>query len=155
MFTILALAFLYGVVHAAVPGHGKTVVGSYFVANRSRWTGGFLMGGIISFLKGTTAIAIVVLMSLVLHLKELETANEGAAIGCVSYALVILIGCVLFWRAITGRGCGHSHGLLERHHVDHAADSDINHRDFAAPFHDRGYGDNDKALVEGGISNGS
>jgi nickel/cobalt transporter (NicO) family protein len=107
--TILALAFLYGAVHAAVPGHGKTVVGSYFVTNGARWRSGFVMGGLISAIKGATAIALVLLLSLVLHLKELETANQGATIGCVSYALVAVIGCVVFWQAATGRGCGHSH----------------------------------------------
>jgi nickel/cobalt exporter len=110
--TILALAFLYGIVHAAVPGHGKTVVAAYFVVNRARWCRGFFMGGLISMLKGATAIAIVFLMSLVLHMKELETANQGAVIGTVSYALVAIIGCVVFWRAATGRDCGHSHRLL-------------------------------------------
>ncbi len=114
---ILALAFLYGVVHAAVPGHGKTVVGSYFIANRARWRSGLFMGGVISILKGVTAIAIVVLMSLVLHLKEMTTANQDAVIGCISYALVVAIGGVVFWRAATARGGGpnnapaaHAHG---------------------------------------------
>lgn len=115
---ILALAFLYGVVHAAVPGHGKTVIGSYFVANRARWRSGLFMGGVISILKGVTAIAIVVLMSLVLHLKEMEAANQGAVIGCVSYGLVAVIGCVVFWRAATARGCGHNHGVAAHSHLD-------------------------------------
>ncbi|MGB8181577.1 MAG: hypothetical protein WCF13_04325, partial [Stellaceae bacterium] len=104
---ILALAFLYGALHAAAPGHGKTIVGSYFVANESRWRSGLFMGGVISLLKGLMAIAIVVVMSLILHLKELETANQGAVVGCVSYALVVVIGCVVFWRTATGRDCGH------------------------------------------------
>lgn len=113
---ILALAFLYGVVHAAVPGHGKTVVGSYFVANRARWRSGLVMGGVISLLKGLTAIAIVVVMSLFLHLKEMTTANQDAIIGCVSYGLVVAIGGVVFWRAAMGRGCGHNHGPAAHTH---------------------------------------
>lgn len=115
---ILALAFLYGVVHAAVPGHGKTVVGSYFVANRARWRSGLFMGGVISLLKGVTAIAIVVVMSLLLHLKEMTTANQDAVIGCISYGLVVVIGGVVFWRAATWRGCGHDHGAAT-HRYDH------------------------------------
>jgi nickel/cobalt transporter (NicO) family protein len=131
--TILALAFLYGVVHAAVPGHGKTVVGAYFVANKARWRSGFFMGSLISMLKGATAIAVVFLMSLVLHMKELETANQGAVIGTVSYALVAVIGCIVFWRAAKGRDCSHSHGLLACGHEhdaahDHDRDNSAMHR---------------------------
>jgi nickel/cobalt transporter (NicO) family protein len=109
LLTILALAFLYGVVHAAGPGHGKSVVGSYFVANEARWASGFLMGGVISLMQGATAIAIVFLMSLVLHSRELRVANQGALVDCVSYGIVALIGVVLFWRAATGRGHDHAH----------------------------------------------
>jgi nickel/cobalt transporter (NicO) family protein len=126
VLTILGLAFLYGAVHAAVPGHGKTIVGSYFVANQARWLSGFFMGGLISMLKGATAIAIVIVMSVVLHMRELETANQGAVIGTVSYALVVVIGCMVFWRAATGRDCGHSHGLFGPDH-DHGALHDHTH----------------------------
>jgi nickel/cobalt transporter (NicO) family protein len=109
LLTILALAFLYGVVHAAGPGHGKSVVGSYFVANEARWASGFLMGGVISLMQGAMAIAIVFLMSLVLHSRELRVANQGALVDCISYGIVTLIGLVLFWRAATGRGHDHAH----------------------------------------------
>jgi nickel/cobalt transporter (NicO) family protein len=109
LLTILALAFLYGVVHAAGPGHGKSVVGSYFVANEARWASGLLMGGVISLMQGATAIAIVFLMSLVLHSRELGVANQGALVDCISYGIVTLIGLVLFWRAATGRGHDHAH----------------------------------------------
>jgi nickel/cobalt exporter len=108
-FAVLALAFLYGVVHAAAPGHGKTVVGSYFVANDARWFTGLIVGGIIALLQGITAIVIVFVLSLVLHARELQVANRGALVDCVSYGIVAAMGVVLLWRAVTNRGCGHSH----------------------------------------------
>jgi len=124
---ILALAFLYGVLHAAAPGHGKTIVGSYFVANESRWRSGLFMGGAISLLKGLVAIAIVVVMSLILHVKEIETANQGAIVGCVSYALVVVIGCAVFWRTAMGRDCGHSYGRAASGHVHGATCASADH----------------------------
>ncbi len=132
--TILALAFIYGVVHAAMPGHGKTIVGSYFVANEARWRSGLFMGGLIAALQGATAIAIVFLMSLILHLKELATANQGAVIGSVSYALVVVIGCVVLWRSATGRDCGHGHGRAQSHHNRDVA-HDCDRHDTAAHRH--------------------
>jgi nickel/cobalt transporter (NicO) family protein len=119
--TIMAVAFVYGVVHAAAPGHGKTVVASYFVANHSRWIGGVFMGGVISVLQGATAIAIVFVLSLALHLKELQIANQGALVSSLGYAMVAAIGMMSFWRAATGRGCVHAHApALARAAHEHA-----------------------------------
>jgi len=74
------------------------------------------MGGVISILKGVTAIVIVVLLSRVLHLKDMTTANQDAVIGCISYGLVVVIGGVVFWRAAMGHGCGHDHGPVAHAH---------------------------------------
>lgn len=122
ILTILTLAFFYGVLHAAGPGHGKTVVGSYFVANEARWRAGVLMGGLISLMQGLTAIAIVFLMSLALHAKEFQVANQSALVDCVSYGFVAVIGAVLFWRAATGRGCEHTHPPAMRRPIGDAHD---------------------------------
>ena len=43
-------AFLFGMVHAAGPGHGKTFTLSYFLAENPRVGRGILFGGLISIL---------------------------------------------------------------------------------------------------------
>jgi ABC-type nickel/cobalt efflux system permease component RcnA len=138
--TILSLSFLYGILHAVGPGHGKSVVASYFVANEARWTSGMVMGGAISLLQGLTAIVIVFLLSLVLHAKQLQVQDRGALIEFISYGLVAVIGAVMFWRGITGRGCAHDHGKIDlgraRHdhaHHDHAHDHGHAHHHHPAP----------------------
>ena len=135
-FTILALAFFYGVLHAAGPGHGKSIVAAYFVANEARWTSGVVMGGIISLLQGLTAIVVVFLLSLVLKTSQMAVENNGAMVEFISYGLVVLIGLVLFYRAVTGKGHNHHHGPVSFGHDHHD-------HDHHACGHDHGHHDHD------------
>ena len=137
-FTILALAFFYGVLHAAGPGHGKSIVAAYFVANEARWTSGVVMGGIISLLQGLTAIVVVFLLSLVLKTSQMAIENNGAMVEFISYGLVVLIGLVLFYRAVTGKGHNHHHGPVSFGHDHHD-------HDHHACGHDHGHHDHDHA----------
>jgi len=118
---ILGLSFLYGALHAVGPGHGKAVVASYFVANRARWTSGIVMGSLISLIQGVSAIAMVGLLAIVLQWRQFEVLNRTASVEFVSYALIALLGAVMLFRALTGRG----------HHHDHDHDHDHDHHDHA------------------------
>jgi nickel/cobalt transporter (NicO) family protein len=124
MLTILSIAFLWGVLHAAGPGHGKTLVAAYFATTEARWTSGIIMGGVISLLQGLTAIIVVFILAAVLHELQQEVRLRGAAIELVSYGLVAALGLVMLWRAVTGQGHNHHHGPIgashEAHDHDHA-----------------------------------
>src|SRR5215469_6881599 len=67
---ILVLAFLYGVLHAIGPGHGKSVVASYFVGRHARWASGVVMGGLISVIQGISAIILVGLLAIILQWRQ-------------------------------------------------------------------------------------
>ena len=135
-FTILALAFFYGVLHAAGPGHGKSIVAAYFVANEARWTSGVVMGGLISLLQGLTAIVVVFLLSLVLKTSQMAVENNGAMVEFISYGLVVAIGLVLFYRAVTGKGHNHHHGPVSFGHDHHGHDHGHGHDH---EYHDCGH----------------
>jgi nickel/cobalt transporter (NicO) family protein len=115
---ILGLAFFYGVLHAAGPGHGKTVVASYFVAHHARWTSGILMGSLISLIQGVSAIVLVGTLAMVLRAKQIEVLNRGTMVEFVSYGLIVVIGVWTFYRAATG----------ELHHHDHQVEGGMSHR---------------------------
>jgi nickel/cobalt exporter len=116
LLTILSIAFLWGVLHAAGPGHGKSVVAAYFVATEARWTSGIVMGGVISLLQGLTAIVTVFILAAILHGLQTKVQLDGAMIELVSYGLVAILGLVMFWRAVTGRGHSHHHGPIGTAH---------------------------------------
>lgn len=151
-FTILALAFLYGVLHAVGPGHGKSIVAAYFVANEARWTSGVIMGGVISLLQGLTAIIVVFLLSLVLKTSQMAVENNGAMVEFISYGLVVLIGLVLFYRAVTGKGHNHSHGPFGQDHGHAHHDHAHDHHEHHACGHDHGHDHHDHAPARSGTS---
>lgn len=113
----LGLAFLYGVLHAAGPGHGKTVVASYFVARRRHWTAGIVLGGFISLIQGISAIAIVGGLGIILKRAGLDVLSQTTLVEAVSYALIALIGGSLLIQALRGaEHHHHHHGPADHHH---------------------------------------
>lgn len=42
LLALVALAFVFGVVHALMPGHGKSVLVSYHLGQPGRWSEGLL-----------------------------------------------------------------------------------------------------------------
>jgi nickel/cobalt exporter len=119
MALILGLAFLYGVLHAVGPGHGKAVVASYFVANHSRWTSGIVMGSVISLIQGVSAIVLVGLLAIVLQWRQFDVLNRSTLVEFVSYGLIAALGLVMLYRAVTGKGCAHGPAHSHEHDHDH------------------------------------
>ena len=58
-YTLMGISFLYGIFHAAGPGHGKAVISSYLVANNETWRRGIVLSFASAALQAATAIAIV------------------------------------------------------------------------------------------------
>lgn len=116
---ILLLSFLYGLFHAAGPGHGKFVVASYFVANRASPRDGIVMSGLIALTQAVVAIALVGVFALILGGNAVALIGNVTWVELVSYALIMVLGLWMVWGGIVGRGCSHSHGPGHTHDHDH------------------------------------
>jgi nickel/cobalt exporter len=128
-YTLLGISFLYGVFHAAGPGHGKAVISSYLVANNETWRRGIVLSFASAILQAFTAIAVVGVAAVFLGATAKAMGNTVRVIEIVSYALILLIGLRLLWvkgRAflqVLGGGKGHHHhGHEHGHHHHHAHD---------------------------------
>ena len=113
--TLLFFSFLYGVVHAAGPGHGKVVISSYLLAQESRVRRGIQLSFLTALVQAFSAIALVGFLALVLDLTRREAAAKVQLLEIASYGLIILLGLWMLVAALRGKlGCGHDHG-----HHDH------------------------------------
>lgn len=132
-YTLLGISFLYGIFHAAGPGHGKAVISSYLVANDETWRRGIVLSFASAILQACTAIVIVGVAAAMLGATAKAMGDTVRVIEIVSYALILLIGLRLFW--VKGRAFlrllrseAHAHHVHEHgHHHAHAHDHDHHH----------------------------
>jgi nickel/cobalt exporter len=151
-YTLLGISFLYGIFHAAGPGHGKAVISSYLVANDETWKRGIVLSFASAVLQALTAILIVGIAAVLLGATASMMGNAVRAIEIVSYLLIALIGARLLWvkgrafvtllRAETSGHAhdhGHHHGHDHDHGPHHAHDHGHDHgHDHAHHHHDHG-----------------
>lgn len=129
-YTLLGISFLYGIFHAAGPGHGKAVISSYLVANDETWRRGIVLSFASAILQALTAIAIVGIAAALLGATAKAMGNTVRVIEIVSYGLIVLIGLRLLWvkgraflhllRGETHSHHAHDHGHHHDHHHGHA-----------------------------------
>ncbi len=159
---LLGLSFLYGVFHAAGPGHGKAVISSYVVANHETWRRGVVLSFASAMLQAFVAVAFVGIAAWVFNATMATMCTTERYIEVASYALIALIGLRLVWvkgRALlaTARGLSrplqavgaavtphdHKHGHDHKHddHHDHKHDhAHHGHDHHGHDHHDHGHG---------------
>jgi nickel/cobalt exporter len=101
-WTLFGVSFLYGIFHAAGPGHGKAVISSYVVANEETWARGVVLSFASALLQALVAVAIVGVAAALLNATAATMSATVRWIEIVSYALIVLIGLRLLW--VKGRG---------------------------------------------------
>ena len=117
-FSVLAFAFIYGVLHAAGPGHGKAVISSYVLANGETARRGAIIAFLAAMLQAVSAIAIVGVMTLVLRMTSASMTRTAGLLEIASYVLIVAIGVSLVWRAVRGRGASRAHAHAHAHSHD-------------------------------------
>ena len=158
--TLAALSFAYGILHAVGPGHGKTIISSYVVANEETVRRGVIISFIAAGLQALTAVALVGLLLFGLNASGLQVNAWSNQLESVSYAMIALVGLYLLstqlirllrrWRGIPTAHAApnpathrhddhHHHNHAHDHHGHHhapgeACDHIVNARELAGPF---------------------
>ncbi|SCZ39186.1 High-affinity nickel-transport protein [Afifella marina DSM 2698] len=92
------VSFIYGIVHAAGPGHGKVVISSYILANEKTARRGVLIAFLAAFLQAIVAVALIGALAAVLGLTSFAITDTAEAFEIGSYGLVLALGLFLLLR---------------------------------------------------------
>lgn len=101
LLALLVIAFSYGVLHAAGPGHGKAVATLYLLSHGKKLGRGIVLGTSIAFLHGFSGIALVVAVHFILRrglTGSLEAATRTTQL--ISYSLIFLLGAILLVKSL-------------------------------------------------------
>jgi nickel/cobalt transporter (NicO) family protein len=109
---LLGLSFLYGVFHAAGPGHGKAVISSYMVANEETWRRGIVLSFASALLQAIVAVSLVGIAVVLFKASRQSMCDTERVIEIASYALIALVGARLLW--VKGRAFSSALFALDR-----------------------------------------
>jgi nickel/cobalt transporter (NicO) family protein len=140
--TLALLSFVYGVLHAVGPGHGKTIISSYVVANEETVRRGVIISFIAAGLQALTAVVLVGVLLIALGATGLQVNAWSNQLETISYAMIALVGLYLLWSQIRGvwrrwRG-DRPVTIIERDGQDH---SDHHHHHTHQAHHHQGHSD--------------
>lgn len=97
----LALCFAYGVVHAAGPGHGKSIVCAYFLARGGSLRHAAAFGNLIAVLHVSSAVILILGLAFLARSTDLFSFNSASAkLYPFSYLLVALVGVVFLIKSL-------------------------------------------------------
>ncbi len=122
---IITGSFLYGVFHAAGPGHGKVILSTYLLSQPEKIGKSVVLAVISSLVQGLVAIALVYGLFYIFGVVSADMKLAVSWSERLAFALVVAIGLMLVWRGMRGFGwfqnkAKHTTG----HHHDHAHSHD-------------------------------
>ena len=108
----LLFALSLGAVHALTPGHGKSIVFSYFLGVDGGLRQGVTMAAKVAGTHIASALVLVALFGSAVSVLG-RPAGVAEDIQVASYALIVVIGLWLSYRAIAGRASADGHGASQ------------------------------------------
>ena len=118
LFLGLGVAFLYGMVHALGPGHGKFVIMSYFMGREVYVLRGLVMAVQMAVVHVIAAVVIVWVADILLKTSLGIGLADVPGIRAGSFLIIAAIGVYMLYQAVHGSG-GHTHTHTHTHDHDH------------------------------------
>ena len=122
---LMALSLLYGILHAAAPGHAKLLTSSYFLSHKGSYAKAFGFALRVGIVHIVSAFVLVGLGLFVLKILVQSLANDAnAIITQISSAIIIVVALALLVRKMRGK---HAHTCGCASCQNHAIDLNAPH----------------------------
>ena len=129
--TLASLSFMYGVLHAVGPGHGKAVISSYVLASDRTVRRGIALSFLAALFQAFSAILLVAILVGAFSATGAARQTTEAWLETVSWGLVVGVGIWLLWKQLSKLWAGRTAAGLAPIDASHA---------HAHHHHDHGHG---------------
>lgn len=129
VFAIVSGSFLYGVFHAAGPGHGKVILSTYLLSQPQQVRKSVYMSVAAAFMQGAVAIILVYGLFYVFGLVARDTKIAVVWSERLAFFMVMGIGLMLVWRAVRGLNWLRWPASQDNHHHHHDHEHEHDHDD--------------------------
>jgi nickel/cobalt transporter (NicO) family protein len=101
IISLILIAFIYGIIHAAGPGHGKVIALSYILSQRPKFMHGILFGNLIGLFHGLSGIFFVMIIKILLQKNISGNLDKVSNITqLISFSLILCLGFIIFIKSI-------------------------------------------------------
>lgn len=97
---LMGISFLYGLLHAIGPGHGKLIITTYIATQPTQLKQSVILSLLASLLQGLVAIILVSVILIIFQLSTRHLHMVGQYSEKLSYAFVILLGVLCCFKAL-------------------------------------------------------
>lgn len=106
LFILLGISFLYGIIHAIGPGHGKSLAFSYFVANKSSFTKAFFISQASAFIHIVGALILVIVSVFILQSVLNNFINDSVEVLTkISAFMIMALAAFILYNKIVKKSC--------------------------------------------------
>ena len=104
-WSVVLFSFIYGVLHAVGPGHGKLAVGAYLMSHQARITQAVFLSLWAALVQAGSAIVLVGGFAWLFHARMHDLMSYAEKLDLLSYAAMSAVGLWTLWSIITRRDC--------------------------------------------------
>ena len=98
--TLIFASFVYGVLHALGPGHGKFIIASYLSTHESQLKQSTILSLLSSLMQGIVAITATTLLVVVLNLSSRYFKLSQLWLERAALLLLVFLGCYWIWQGL-------------------------------------------------------